>query len=504
MYINILKKIICFFALAFPFVAYTQNTIGGLAKTVPEEEVNRQSTFVDAERERLLGHQDKALDLYKKFTYDNPDIGPGWYGLSRTYYALGDLANALETIAKAIEKEPDNEWYLIFQADVFEKTGRIRDALKVYENLVKRFPETLEFLEHLAYLEVLSANPEGGLRALEKIERIRGVEEETSFQKHMIYVGMGEDKKAAAELRKLADTYPGRLEYRHRLAEFYDTMGDKANARSVYQEILAIDPNDKVARLAAVDKSKSSSDADYLSKLKPLFADPKVSIDAKIKEILPFFPKLDAGADQALADNLLELGAAVETAHPEDPKAWSLSGDLLYHANQPAEALKRYKKCIALNPTVFSVWENTLDILLLQKNYAEMLQTAEQAMDAFPNQPRSYWYFGLAANEKGRYDDAMSQLEQALLMTGNNQGLKLDIIDQIGRALIGKKDFAGARSRYEQVLTKGGDKHPGILEHYGDALFGSGDAGKALDYWRKANAIRKSPELEQKIASEKR
>ncbi|MBK8196000.1 MAG: tetratricopeptide repeat protein [Lewinellaceae bacterium] len=133
-----------------------------------------------------------------------------------------------------------------------------------------------------------------------------------------------------------------------------------------------------------------------------------------------------------------------------------------------------------------------------------MLQTAEQAMDAFPNQPRAYWYFGLAANEKGRYDDALSQLEQALLMTGNNQGLKLDIIDQVGRALIGKKDFTGARSRYEQVLTKGGDKHPGILEHYGDVLFGSGDAGKALDYWRKANAIRKSPELEQKIASGKR
>ncbi len=73
---------------------------------------------------------------------------------------------------------------------------------------------------------MLSSDPEGGLRTLEKLEKLTGVEEETSLEKHMIYVGLGDDKKAAAELRKLADAYPGRLEYRQRLAVFYDTMGD--------------------------------------------------------------------------------------------------------------------------------------------------------------------------------------------------------------------------------------------------------------------------------------
>ncbi len=132
-----------------------------------------------------------------------------------------------------------------------------------------------------------------------------------------------------------------------------------------------------------------------------------------------------------------------------------------------------------------------------------MLRVAEQAIDAFPNQPEAYYYFGIAATEKGRYDDALSQMEQALLMSGNNLSLRLDLTDQIGLALLGKKDFAGAITRYEQALTKGGDKHPGILEHYGDALFQNGQPGKAVEYWQKANSIRKSPALEQKISSGK-
>jgi tetratricopeptide (TPR) repeat protein len=385
-------------------------------------------------------------------------------------------------------------------ADIYEKIGRVKDAVKVYETLTKNKPNTVEFWDKLAYLSVLSGDPKGGLQALERVEKIRGIEEETSMEKHLIYVGMGDSKKAAAELQRLADFRPDRPEYRHRLAQYYEAMGDKANAKKVYEEILRRNPDDPTAKLAVLEKNSNSSDAAYLASLKPLFSDPKVSIDAKIKEILPYFSKI---GDPALTQNLLELGSLVEKAHPDDPKAWSISGDLLYHAGRPAEALERYRKCIKLNPTVFSVWENTLDILNEQKNYDEMLRLSEQAMDAFPNQPKAYYYYGVAANEKGQHDDAINQLEQATLMTGNNPALRLDITDQIGLALMGKKDFAAAASRYEQSLAKGGDQHPGILEHYGDALFQKGERDKAVQFWQKANGIRKSAALEQKIASGK-
>lgn len=487
-------------ALALTAAATAQNTIGGVKSTVPQKEVERQSEFLNAERERMLGHSDKAIEAYKKFLYDNPDEGAAWYGLARTYVSKSDLPNALDAIGKAVEKEPENQWYAICQSEIFEKTGRLKDAIRVYEGLTKRHPKTPEFYLHLAYLCVLNADPKGGLKALDKLEAFEGIREETSAKKHLIYVGMGDNKKAAAEYQKLADAFPNEISYRRRLGEFYERIGDEAAARRAYEEVLRRNPNDPVARIAVMQQTKSSTDADFAAKLKSLVADPKVALDAKIKELLPFFPKLDAGGDPALVQNLLELATLLEKAHPDDAKAWSLSGDLYYHAERPTEALAKYRQCIQLNPKVFTVWENALAILFSQSNFGELAKTAEQAIDAFPNQPKAYWYYGIAATELGKPDDALAQLDQAALMVATNPALATDIADAAGLALLRKKDYAAAAARYEQGLSKGGDKRPGYLERYGDALSLAGQRQRAVEQWKKAAAIQKSPQLEQKIS----
>ncbi len=499
----LLKNIVFFICLLGFSGLAAQNTIGGNKIIVPEAEVNRQSQFLEAEKERLLAHYDKAIPKYDKFLYDNPQADAAWYGLARSYGAKEDYIKALESIDKAVKIAPENKWYQILQADYFTKTGRLKDAIAVYESLSKRWPSNPDFFQQLAYLNVLNKDPKAGLKALDRLEQITGLTEETADKKHIIYVGLGDDKKAANELQRLADAYPHKPEYRHRLARFYQTMGDMGNARRVFEDILRRDPNDTEAQLALLGSGKNNSDAGYLASLKPLFNDPNTPIDAKIKELLPFFDKLNNNPDPALTQGLLDLGAILEKTHPEDAKAWSVSGDLLYYSNRPTEALEKYRQCIRLSPRVFSVWENTLTILAGQKNYDEMLRFSEQAIDAFPNQPKAYFYYGAAANLKGLYDDALNQLEQATLMAGNNTALRLDLTDQIGLALLGKKDFTAAASRYEQSLAKGGDQHPGILEHYGDALSLGGQQERAIEQWKKANALRKSAVLEQKISAGK-
>lgn len=491
-----MKKLL-FPIFLFPMLILAQNTIGGVKTSIPEVEVKRQSQFLMAERERLLNHQDKALELYKKFTYDHPEVDAGWYGLARTYTGLKDLPNALQSIDKAVNLAPENKWYSIYQADLFENVGRLTEAIGVYDALIKRFPETEEFYEKLAYLCLQNEDPKRALKALDKWESLVGVTEEIAFKKHVVYVGLGDVKKAANEYKKLSDAFPNELKYRRELAQYYEQIGDKANARAAFEEILRRDPEDSIARMALAT-AQGNSELVKIAALRPLFEDTKVSIDEKIKAIMPYFQKL-SGGDASLTQPLLDLGQILEQKHADDAKAWSLSGDLFYHVNREQEALDRYRKCIKLNPTVFAVWENALTILAGQRNYEEMLVTAEKAIDAFPNQPKAYFYYGAASNIQGRPNDAIPALEQGLLMTANNPGLRLDLTDQLGLAYMGKKDYASAIAKYEQSLPKGGDQHPGLLEHLGDAYSLQGQGSQAVEYWKKANSIRRTPLLEQKI-----
>lgn len=449
---NSLYLLIFFLATAH---SSAQNTIGGVKITVPEAEVKRQSIFLRAETDFLLGKWDKAVDGFKSFVFDNPDVDAAWYELARAYEASGDRVNALDAIGKAIALAPDNQWYMLYQADLFEKSGRNKDALETYEALVKRHPETPEFYEKLAYLALLNEDPRKALKALDELEQLRGVNEKTTAQKHLIYVGMGDNKKAAAAYQELIDAYPAIPKYRYQLADFYERIGDQANTRKVWEETLRLFPDDPTARMALAGK-QSNSEAQYLASLKPLFEDPKVPIDNKVKELVPYLSKLEGGKDPALTQTMTDLGAILEKTHPDEAKAWSLSGDILYLANRGQEALERYRRCIKLNASVFSVWDNTLSILSDEKNYAEMQKTAEQAIDAFPNQPKAYLYYGLAATMQRQYDDALNNLNQALLMTGNNTALRADVLDQMGEAYLGKGDKDKARDAWKKAfdLTK--------------------------------------------------
>ena len=479
--------------------AFAQNTIGGEKKEVSQEEVMRQSNFLDAEGQRMLGRYDQAIELYKKFLYNNESIDAAWYGLARSYTAKKEYGSALDAIAKAIKLAPDNRWYYLHKADIYEKNGQIALAADVYEQLTKAFPKTPEFYERLAYLSVLSENPKRGLKALDQLEAITGISELTASRKHLIYVALGDSKKAVNELRRLADAYPSNTDHQRRLAKFFTEIGDHPAAKLVWENILRQHPTDTEAQLALLEKGKSNSDAAYLQSLLPVFKDPSVAIDLKIKELAPYFNKIDAATPAATLTAVFDLGAALETVHKDDPKAWSVAGDLYYLAGKDQEALARYRKCIALKPRAFSVWDNTLTILNDQKQYTEITTLSEQAMDAFPNQPKAYYWYGVATNASNRPSDALPILEQAALMCGNNIALLLDVTDQIGMAHLVQKNPDAAIARFEKVMAKGGDKHPGILEHYGDALAAKGDKNGAVEYWKKAKAIQSTTGLEQKI-----
>lgn len=478
---------------------FAQNTIDGVKKEVPEAEVERQTRFLEAESFRMLGKHEKAVEAYKKFLYNNETFDAAWYGLARVYTDTKDYGNALAAIDKAIQYSPENKWYYIHKADIYEKNAQSAFAADVYDQLLKKYPKTPEFLEQLAYLSILAENPKRGLKALDQLEELTGISEITASKKHLIYSALGDNKKAANELRRLCDAYPTQLQYKKSLAKFYAEIGDKEAERKVWADILAQDPDDAEAKLGALPAAPSAKGDAKLAAMLPLFKDATVNIDAKLKELAPYFAILNPNATPEIVKGVLDLGAALEMVHGDDPKSWSASGDLFYLLDRNDEALVRYKKCIELKPRVFSVWDNALTILDGQKKYPEMLTLAEKSTDAFPNQPKGYYWYAVAANNTGKPADAQTALEQALFMCGNNNTLFVEVSDQLGVSLLAQNKPDEAIARYDKALAKGGDKHAALLEHYGDAWAAKGDRTKATEWWKKAKSIRSSAVLDKKL-----
>ncbi len=478
--------------LAAPTIS-AQNTIGGEKREVPQAELERQTMFLDAEAFRMLAKYDKAIEAYKKFLYDNETYDAAWYGIARSYTDTKAFGNALEAINKAIEYSPDNKWYYIHKADIYERNSQPAVAAETYEQLLKKHPNTPEFLERLAYLYILAENPKRGLKALDQLEQITGVSEITASKKHLIYTALSDNNKAANELRRLCNAYPSQLDYKRTLAKFHQETGNAAAAKGVWEEILKQNPTDAEAKLGALGNSKAGSNSNAkLEAMLPLFRDPAVPIDNKIKELAPYLAQLSPSTDAATASGLLALGSALETLHKDDAKAWSVSGDLYYLLDRNDEALVRYRHCIDLRPKVFSVWDNALSILESQKNYADMLKLAEKAMDAFPNQPKGYYWYGLAANATQKPADAQSALEQAQFMCGNNNALFVTVSQQLAVSLLAQNKADAAIAQLDKALAKGGNQHAPTLQTYGDVWAAKGDQIKAKEWRDKARQLERN------------
>lgn len=453
---------------------------------VSEEDINLQKIFIDANREKILGNYDNAAALLKEILKKDPKNAAAAFELARVYEATGDDEKAIRSVRDAIEWDNQNTWYQKFLADLYQKLNRNEEAARVYENIVGLEPNDEFNYFRWAYFLVRADEINEALKAYDLLEKRMGVNEEVIRRKHTLYVGIGDNKKAARELERLITAFPADLEYRHLLADFYQQAGDEEKAMEVLRQILAIDPNNAKAQLALAGRpGQPVGELQFLESLKPAFRQPGLDIDLKIGQLMPFIQRVADTGDKTLAAAALELTAILEEAHPLEAKAYSASGDLLYYSGNRLEALKKYQKTLELDDTVFLVWEQAMHIYKEERQYQELLEFSERAMDYFPNQAVAYYMHGLAANELGDGREALAALQQALMMSGNNGLLRMDIHTRLGLAYNALGQYERSDQSFEAALELNAQS-PDVLSSYAYAL---AERGERLEKAREMAAL---------------
>lgn len=505
--------------------------------TTTEAEVNAQKIFIEANKEKILENYEMAVSLFKEVLKTDPRNHAAAYELARVYDVLDNDEKALSSIKIAVGLQPENMWYKLFLADVYDKASKYDGAADIYKQMIDKHPDVeYHYFKHAYYL-VKDNKVDDAIKVYNLIEKNFGTNEEVSRRKHSLYLGNGDKKNAAKELEKLIATDPERLKYHHLLADFYNSTGDKDQAKAVYTRILKIDPKDAKAKLAlAGDQATQGNDIAYLTSLESVFLQKDEDIDIKIKAFMPYILKVGESKDEAFKTKAIELGRILTEIHPDEAKAYSVYGDLQNQAGDSKSALEAYEKTITLNKGVYSVWEQMLFILAEDYNMEKMRSVSESGMDVFPNNSKLYYFNGIANTELENHSEASSVLEQAVLMSGKNVDLKVDILSRLARsyALQGKaekankkidkalelkpndfraqeakgfvlcksKEYKPALEWYEKSLKNGGQSNFEVVENYGDLQYLMGNKDQAFEHWQKSKVLGgKSDRLNKKLIS---
>ncbi len=450
---------------------------------VSEAEVNIQKVFIEANREKILGNYENSAFLYKEVLKKDSENHAAAYELSRIYDVLDNDDKALSSIKMAIALDGENEWYQMFMADIFEKTSKFKQAAQIYEDLIKKDPNLDYYYAKWAFYLVKANMPADAIKAYDQMEAKIGISEEVSLKKHRLYLGMGNQKKAALELQTLANAYPSNTDFRLQLAGYYTQIGDANKAETEYLKILEREPDNPKAKIAmAGSLKKNGHDVSYLQSLRNIFEKEDVDIDIKIKELIPFITKIAEKEDAELASASLELTNVLTQVHPKEAKAHSAHADLLYHTGKTEEAFASYEKALEMDKSVFAIWEQVMYIDVEMNNSAALMKHSEDAIDLFPNQAKGYYFNGIANSSLGNNKDAVNSYRQSLLMSRKKPRLQFDVLTRLGEIHHQMGQYDKSVSAFEDAM-KINPKDYNLLNTYSYRLAEQGaqlDKAKAM------------------------
>jgi tetratricopeptide (TPR) repeat protein len=364
-----------------------------------------------------------------------------------TVYGRSDLASkAIEEYRLAIEADPSSEFLNAGLAELYVKTGRIRDAVLEAQDIIKRDPKNLEAHKLLGriYLRSLGDMPGGNgsdnvlKLAIDQYEQIVKLEPD-SVDDHLLlgrlYRLSNDMQKAEAELKTAVKLDPGSEEAVTTLAMLYTDEGDTAHALQV---LSAVPDAARSAKLYAALGAAYEQRKDY-----------KSAIDAFQHAIVLDRDNLDA--IRGLAENLMNDG-------------------------QFDRALEQYKVIVDSNPEDAQSYVRISEIYRREGKYDLALDNLKKADALVPDSAEVAYNMAAVYQAQNRYDDAIKLLQDLVKKTDNSQADRNNraiFLERLGMIYRDQENYTAAVETFRKLLPLGDENarsgYQEIIDTYRDA-----------------------------------
>ena len=415
------------------------------------EKIALSRKFVDANKERLIGNYDKSIRLYYDCIHIYPDHHPSLFELAKLFSLIKNFDDAITFVKKAIILDPENKWYTLLQADIYERQYKFKEAAKIYEQLVSKYPKKIDYFLDWAAMLVSSNDYNDAIKVYNLVEEKIGVTEDISLQKERIWLRLNKLQKAVEEIEKLIAKNPNEIRYYGMIAELYQANDMEEEAMDMYKKMIALDANNPYTRIGLAEHYKTVGKYDSsFYELKHAFENINLSVDRKVKILLPYYLLIDK--DTTLRSNAFKLAEILVNVHPEEAKVHAVYGDLLFNDAQLEKSREQYRKAIELDPEKFPIWRQVLYINAELEEYEVLIEETQKAIEFFPNQAVLYYFSSVAKMQLKHYHDAIITINKGIDLTIDNPSLLSQFYSNLGDAYHKVNNDTSSDNAYRESL----------------------------------------------------
>ncbi|MEM6806972.1 MAG: tetratricopeptide repeat protein, partial [Bacteroidota bacterium] len=369
-----------------------------------------EAVLVEAEKQLILENYAKALDNFNAALKMNSQSAAVNYKISEVLSKSKMGQKAVPYGLKSIELAPENKFYQLALARLYQSIGFFIDATETYEGLLKKYPAEESALYELAELYQNLGRTEDMFRIFDSIEEHLGIKVEIVRERQRILMKNKDLDGVISEYKKLINSYPNEATYRVEFINFLienRKLGEAEKEIALYEEEES--SNSRTMLLKSELAWKRGDRESAFDLLDSAFDISAIDFESKFKILSNYLTLTSEAKDR---QRIAEISISLAEENPSEYKAQAFAGDLLLQNGEKLKAIDYYLKAIHISPSNFSIWQNIINIEAELSLYDSVVRHSEEALEYFPNQAVLYYFAGTGHLVQNNYQKSIRALEQ--------------------------------------------------------------------------------------------
>lgn len=387
-----------------------------------------QELFYEALKQKGIENYDRAAETLQKCIAIDNSIPVLYFELGKNYNKLKNFGAAENALKKAVEKDPDNEWFLDELYGFYASQNEIDKAIQTVKQLVEFHPD---YKEDLASLYLRTKKYDEALGLLDELDTKFGISTSRDVLRNRIYKATGRKKEQIENLETRVENNPEKESNYLALIFRYSENNDKEKAFETAKKLLKINPNSKLVHLALYKFYLDDNAAEKaIESMKIVVKSSKIKPEAKLKVLSDFVQFVKENPEYET--DLVEATSLV--SDNDNEKSLLELGQYYLSKNNKPKALEYFQEVLKQDANNFGVLRNVLLILIDLEQYNEAEEGSTKALDKFPSQPIFYLINGVASNQLNKPKNAIESLETGLDYIIDDVKMEADFYNQLSKA----------------------------------------------------------------------
>ncbi len=448
-----------FFAITISFNLAAQTAV----KDTSAVKKDKDYYLLEGIREYNNQNYTEAKEAFSKVLELEPANDAAYYYLSNISINGNDIVSGEMLLKKAIELDTTNYWYKNLLAKIYLSTKKTKEAVEVYETLLKQFPQRTDSYYALVNLYINAEDLDKSNEILDKIEQLQGKNESTIMTRFNLY-RLSRDWEGALKYLVESNKEVSSPRIETLIGDMYADRYRDSLAMSYYKKAQQTEEGYAPAIYGEAELYRRSGDyKHFFTRINPFMSSPIVNPQMKSEYLKQLFQT--PGFAQKFKPQLDTLIDNFAQAHPTDTTTAFIASSYFAQTGNRAKSRAIIHKILRAYPAQRNVVFQYLTFLYYGQEWTALEKDATTALLTFPDNMDFIQLKGIAQYQSNKLQDAIetySELEKVALQKKDTTNILLaysmmgDLNHEIGNTKLSYSNYKKAlkvNPNYNAVLN---------------------------------------------------